>query len=285
MFSIMPDGCTALAKIVGNRYVLAKNRDLIWTDFADSVLFEDDVFLVSGVDVSTAQACGASIGVNRWGLSACSTTVLVTSDPPYDTLLERILRESRTIEEAFNTARADLKSGSKYQWCNFILASPQGVGAIEIGDGVSVLEQDYSMITRTNHHLLLPTADILKKASATEREAGGPLSSSQRRRQDAAQLLKDASSLMDIVQLLSTHSVSKGFDSICRHRSGSNITNPYLGETVYSYIIEVSGFASNELEFRFNVTPGNPCCGTFKEFVIDFDASEERKELLVMRFP
>ena len=281
----MSDGCTALAKIVGNRYLLAKNRDLVWTDFNDSILFEDDVFLVSGVDVSNAKTCGASIGVNRWGLSACNTTVLVTSDLPYDTLLEKILRQSKSVEEAFDLVRADMKSGSRYQWCNFVLASPQGLGAIEIGDGVCVLEQDYSMVTRTNHHLLLPTVEILKKASHAEREAGGPLSTSQRRRQEAARLLKDASSLMDFVQLLGTHSVSKGFDSICRHRSEGTAANPYLGETVYSYIIEVSGLSSSDMEFRINVTPGNPCCGTYKEFVIDFDAPPEKKEQLVMRFP
>ncbi len=281
----MPDGCTALAKIVGNRYLLAKNRDLVWTDFTDSAIFDDDVFLVSGVDVSNAKPCGASIGVNRWGLSACNTTVLVTSDSPYDTLLETLLRKSKTIEEAFDLVRSDMKSGSRYQWCNFVLASPQGLGAIEIGDGVCVLEQDYSMVTRTNHHLLLPTAEILKKVSSAEREAGGPLTSSQRRRQEAAQLLKDASSLMDFVQLLGTHSVSRGFDSICRHRSNGTIANPYLGETVYSYIIEVSGLASSDMEFRMNVTPGTPCHGTYKEFAIDFDATAEKKEQLVMRFP
>jgi hypothetical protein len=141
------------------------------------------------------------------------------------------------------------------------------------------------MITRTNHHLQLPTTDILKKASAIEREAGGPLSSSQKRRQEAAQLLKGSSSLMDIIQLMGTHSPSKGFDSICRHRSAGTLSNPYLGETVYSYIGEVSGLASGNMEFRINVTPGNPCSGTYKEFIIDFDASDEKKEQLIMRFP
>jgi hypothetical protein len=281
----MADGCTALAKIAGNRYFIAKNRDLIWTDFANDVLFEDDVFLITGVDVRNAHRSGANFGLNRWGLSACNTTVLVTRDPPYDTLLERILRESKSIEEAFSLVRSDLRSGSRYQWCNFVLATPQGVGAIEIGDGVCVLEQDYSMITRTNHHLMLPTVDILNKASASEREAGGPLSSSQKRRQETARLLKESSSLTDIIQLMGTHTPSKGFDSICRHRSSSTISDPYLGETVYSYIGEVSGFSSDDLEFRISVTPGNPCSGTYKEFIIDFDAPKEKKEQVIMRFP
>ncbi|RDE13197.1 MAG: hypothetical protein C4K48_08975 [Candidatus Thorarchaeota archaeon] len=281
----MSEGCTALAKLVGNRYMLAKNRDLIWTDFTDSIVFEKDVLLVRGVDVSDAKPCGASFGMNRWGLSACNTTVLVTDDPPYDTLLECVLRECKTIEEAYDLVRDDLSSGSRYQWCNFVLASPQGAGAIEIGDGVCVLERDSSMIIRTNHHLVLPTAEILKKASAAEREAGGPLATSQSRRQQAAQLLRDAASTMDIVKLMGTHASGRGFDSICRHRKTGKVSNPYLGETVYSYIAEVSGLGSRDMEFRISVTPGNPCSGVFKEFVVDFDASDEKKEQLVMRFP
>jgi hypothetical protein len=281
----MPDGCTAVAKIVGNRFYLAKNRDLVWTDFTDSVVFDDTAFLIRGVDVSNATPCGASFGMNRWGLSACNTTVLVTPDPPYDTLLERVLRETRTIEEAFNLVKADLKSGSRYQWCNFVLASPQGLGAIEIGDGVCILEQDDSMIARTNHHLLLPTANILKKASAADREAGGPLSTSQTRRQEAARLLKEATSTMDFMKLMASHSVGKRYDSICRHRQPTTVSDPYLGQTVYSYIAEITGITAGNLEFRLNATPGNPCSGTYKELTIDFDAPLEKKELLVMRFP
>jgi hypothetical protein len=281
----MPDGCTAVAKIVGNRFYLAKNRDLIWTDFKDSIVFEDDVFLVRGVDVSNAKPCGASFGVNRWGLSACNTTVLITPDAPYDLILERILRETKTIEEAFNLVKEDMKNGSRYQWCNFVLASPQGLGAIEIGDGVCVIEQDYSMMTRTNHHLLLPTAEIVKKASAADREAGGPLSTSQARRQEAARFLKDAASTMDFMNIMANHRTGRGFDSICRHRQQTGIIDPYLGETVYSYIVEVSGISSGNLEFRVNVTPGNPCSGTYKEFIIDFDAPADKKELIVARFP
>ncbi|MBN2229186.1 MAG: hypothetical protein JW779_06290 [Candidatus Thorarchaeota archaeon] len=281
----MPDGCTAIAKIIGNRSILAKNRDLIWTDFCDTVVFENDVFIVTGVDTSNAQICGASFGMNRWGLVACNTTVLVTQDTAYDILLERVLRESKTIDEAFNLVRADLNHGSRYQWCNFILASPQGVGAIEIGDGVAVLEQDYIMIARTNHHLLLPTADILRHASPAEREAGGPLATSQNRRQEAFKLLQEAKSTSDFMQILSTHHKGRGFDSICRHRPDNPHTEPYLGETVYSYIAEVSYFEPERMEFRINVAPGNPCSSTYKEYLIDFNASPQEKENIVLDFP
>jgi len=95
-----------------------------------------------------------------------------------------------------------LESGERYHWSNFILASPTGVGAIEIGDGAAVLEQDPNIITRTNHHLLLPTSDILRRASLAERETGGPLNTSQRRRQEAAKLLSEATSMMDMTQIV-----------------------------------------------------------------------------------
>ncbi len=276
----MTDGCTAGAKIIGDRYYLLKNRDLIWGGFRDSIIFDKDVFFVAGVNVGDGEPCGASFGFNRFGLAGCNTTVLVTPHPAYDTLLEQILRETRKIEDAYELVRADLESGNRYQWCNLVLASPTGVGVIEIGDGVAVLETDPKIITRTNHHLILQTADVLRHASLAEREAGGPLSTSQSRRQEAARLLAEATSFMDMTQLLSTHREGRGFDSICRHSSSSPRSEPYLGETVYSYIAEVSGIYSADLEFRIKVAAGNPCTSTFDEFVIDFDSPESKINLL-----
>lgn len=276
----MPDGCTAGAKIIGDRYYLLKNRDLIWGGFRDTLVFENGVFFITGINVSDGEFGGASFGFNRYGLAACNTTVLVTSHKPYDILLERILRETQTIDDAFELVQKDLEKGERYHWCNFVLASKTGVGVIEIGDGVAILEQDPKIITRTNHHLLLPTADILRRASLAEREAGGPVITSQRRRQDATKILSEAKSMMDMTQLLSTHSEGRGFDSICRHTSPNPRSEPYRGETVYSYIAEVSGIDNDRLEFRLNVTPGNPCTGMFKEFVIDFDSPGSKFNLL-----
>jgi len=280
----MSDGCTAGAKIIGNRYYLLKNRDLIWGGFRDSIVFEKEVFFVTGVNVSDGESCGASFGFNRFGLAGCNTTVLVTQDKAYDFLLERILRETNTIDDAFQLVQNELESGNNYQWCNFVLASPAGVGAIEIGDEVAVIEKDPNIITRTNHHLILPTAEILRHASPAEREAGGPLVTSQSRRQEAAKLLAEATSFMDMTQLLSTHKEGRRFDSICRHRSPNPRLDPYLGETVYSYIAEVSGIDSDSLEFRIKVTAGNPCTGTYDEFVVDFDSPESKYNLLT-NFP
>ena len=280
----MSDGCTAGAKIIGNRYYLLKNRDLVWGGFRDSIVFDKDVFFVTGVDVGDGEPCGASFGFNRFGLAGCNTTVLVTPHKAYDSLLERVFRETRTIEEAFELVQTDLENGNQYQWCNFVLASPTGVGVIEIGDSVTVLETDPVIITRTNHHLVLPTADILRRASLAEREAGGPLTTSQSRRQKAAKLLAEATSFMNMTQLLSTHQEGRGFDSICRHHSSNPRAEPYLGETVYSYIAEVSGIETNALEFRIKVAAGNPCTSTFDEFVVDFNSPESKYNILT-NFP
>ena len=280
----MPDGCTAGAKIIGDRFYLLKNRDLIWGGFRDSIVFDKDVFFVTGVNVGDGEPCGASFGFNKFGLAGCNTTVLVTPHKAYDSLLERIFRETKTIDEAFELVHSDLEGGNRYQWCNFVLGSPEGVGAIEIGDGIAVLEKDPKIITRTNHHLVLPTADILRQAELAEREAGGPVTTSQRRRQEAAKLLAEATSLMDMTQLLSTHREGRGFDSICRHRSPNPRAEPYLGETVYSYISEVSGIDIDTLEFRIKVAAGNPCTSTYDEFVVDFDSPESKYNLMT-NFP
>ena len=276
----MLDGCTAGAKIIGDRYYLLKNRDLLWGGFRDTLVFENDVFFVTGINVKDGDFSGASLGFNRYGLAACNTSVLVTQNKPDDILLERILRETKTIEDAFELIQKDLEGGELYHWCNFILASPEGVAAIELGDGVAVLEQDPVIIARTNHHLLLPTAEIIRRAAQEFRGAAGRLPGSQKRRQDVSKYLSEATSMMDMTQLLSSHEEGRGFNSICRHLPENPKSNPYHGETVYSYIVEVSDLDGEKMEFRFKVTPGNPCVGTFKEFTIDLDSPESKYNIM-----
>ena len=272
----MLEGCTAGAKIIGDRYYLLKNRDLIWGGFRDTLVFENDVFFITGINVSGGEFAGASYGFNRYGLAACNTSVLITANRPDDLLLERILRETQSIEDAFELVQSDLNSGSLYHWCNFVLASPEGVGVIEIGDGVAVLEKDPTLITRTNHHLLLPTNDIIEKATKELRGAAGRLSGSRQRRQDAMKILQEATSTMDMAQLLSSHRDGRGFNSICRHLPENPKLNPYQGETIYSYILEAIELDNGKIEFRLRVTPGNPCTGTYKEFIVDFNSPESK---------
>ena len=272
--------CTSGAKVIGDRYYLLKNRDLRWGGFRDTLVFENDVFIVTGINVRDGDFMGASFGVNRGGLAACNTSVYVTDNISDDILLEKVLREAKTIEDAYNLIESDLRSGELYHWCNFILASPDGVGAIEIGDGVAALETDPSIIVRTNHHLILPTGDTIKKAQQKYPGAHTGIKGSQHRRQVASRLLYEATSMMDMTQLLSTHEEGRGLNSICRHLPENPKSNPYHGETVYSYILEGSEKEDGKLEFRLKVTPGNPCTGTFMEFKIDFDSPESKFNIM-----
>ncbi|MFW9846201.1 MAG: hypothetical protein ACFFD6_05610, partial [Candidatus Thorarchaeota archaeon] len=239
---------------------------------------------VTGVHIGSGLHMGASIGVNKWGLSACSSTVLANSSTAYDTLLERLLMECRSFDEACELVQADLDNGNRYQWCNFIIAAPNLVGAIEIGDGVMAYEVGSDMITRANHHLKLPTNEALKSASRETREAGGPLQDSQRRRQAAARMLKSSVSLGDMITIVTDHSVTRGFDSICRHRN-SLPDEPYLGETSYSYILEVLQLNSDDFDIRMHITRGNPCLNTFSDFMLDFALPLDRKREVAESIP
>lgn len=280
----MTGGCTLGAKIIGPRYFLFKNRDLVYPDFKGSAKFDDVLFAVTGVHIGSGIALGASIGVNRWGLSACSSTVLANASAPYDLLLERVLRECKRLEDAFHLVEADLDEGNEYQWCNFVIATPQLVGAIEIGDRVMAYEQGPDLITRANHHLKLSTNEDLKSASREEREAGGPLQDSQRRRQEAAKMLKSSVSLGDMITIVTDHSGSRGFDSICRHRD-SLPDDPFLGETSYSYILEVLQLAPDDFDIRMHITRGNPCSSTFSEFQVDFSSPLDMKKKFADSIP
>ncbi len=278
----MTGGCTIGAKIVGDRYLLFKNRDLVYEDYKDQCIFENDIFAVIGIKIGAGVDMGASIGVNRWGLAACNSTVLINSEEAYDVLMERLLRRAKTLDEAYDIVVNSLDGGERYQWGNFVIATPDEVGAIEIGDGTYEIESGSDSIARTNHHLILSTRDALLRASPEEREAGGPLNASQSRRQIAARMLESARSTQDIIEILSTHAKGKGYDSICRHRTGARGEDPWLGETSYSYIIEVE---TKPFDFRIHVAPGNPCSTTFHEVQLDFKTTSEAKEQLIRDFP
>ncbi|RDE16291.1 MAG: hypothetical protein C4K47_01885 [Candidatus Thorarchaeota archaeon] len=281
----MSDGCTIAAKRVGDGLFLLKNRDLVYEDFRDSALFDDTLFAVSGVNIGTGTKAGVSIGVNKWGLAACSSTVLIKQADAYDFLLEEILRKAKTVDKAHDMVSDSLRSGKRYQWCNFVVGTLEGVGAIEIGEGVCELERNPRSITRANHHMKLPTKDVVLKASKEEREAGGPLPTSEKRHQMATKMLESASSLRDMTAILSTHSDSRGFDSICRHRAARIRDNALMGETTYSYIIEMHRIGPKKLSFKMHVARGNPCSNPYKEIAIDFDLSSRDKERIIKDFP
>ncbi|MGY5852788.1 MAG: hypothetical protein RTU92_04400 [Candidatus Thorarchaeota archaeon] len=281
----MAGGCTLAAKTLGGRMFLLKNKDLVYEEFQDTAVIDDTFFAITGVDIATSDPIGASIGFNKWGLAACSSTVLITDDQPYDSLLEEILKTTRDIDEANSLVIKRIEEGNRYQWCNIVLSTPSEVGVLEVGDGICNLERDSRMIVRTNHHLRLHTMEIIRNSSDEVREAAGPLHTSENRRQVAAKKLYNAASLGDMIDLLSTHSSSRGYDSICRHKSEPSNLSPFQGQTVYSYIVEITGMQIDDLDFRIHVARGPPCIDTYKEVVIGFDMSPEDRALLLKDIP
>ncbi|TFG12036.1 hypothetical protein EU537_10675 [Candidatus Thorarchaeota archaeon] len=278
----MPDGCTIGALNMDEKRYLFKNRDLVYPDFKDTTKFDDEAFLVTGVNIAVGKPTGASIGINKHGVMMASSTVLISQDPPYDDLLQLLLREAKSLSEAVSIVRDDLDSGSKYQWCNFVISDSKKVGIIEIGNGEMVTESDVRMAVRTNHHLKLPTSKLLESAPPEMREAAGSLTTSRYRLQVAFAMLEDAKVLTDITQMLSSHSEGRGFDSICRHYHPNE--NRYRGMTSYSYILE-SLESEDSPEYRIHVVRGNPCESAYQTLEIDFAGTPAEKDRLVSGFP
>ncbi|MHA1741825.1 MAG: carcinine hydrolase/isopenicillin-N N-acyltransferase family protein [Candidatus Thorarchaeota archaeon] len=279
----MSDGCTIGAKRLGDRVVMFKNRDLLYRDFRDRVVFDSQTFGVVEVGIGTGEALGISIGGNSDGLAACTATVLATSDTPYDILVEEILRHDRSVDDALITVQDRLDSGGRYQWCNIVLATPDEVGVIELGPDGCRLQRDPTLVVRTNHHLLLPTAALVEVSSASERECAGPLSSSRRRYAVANRLAQQAGTVDDFVAMLRTHSESRAFDSIYRHDEASNSSIPYLGCTCYSYIVEIESHSAHRPVMY--VAFGNPCSAPYVRIPINFDATESERSEILRLFP
>jgi hypothetical protein len=281
----MVDDCTIGAKIIGKKLFMFKNRDLRYENFKDQATFDDHLFAVTGVNIGTDELVGVSIGVNRWGLAACSANVLITNDAPYDILLDRILRNSKNIQDVTSIVSNSFQFGESYQWCNIITATHEGIAAFEIGPKKFDKEEHVDKLVRTNHHILLPTKKDLLAAKPEERECGGTYALSEKRRRKTTQLIDEVSNLKDVISLLSTHSETKGYDSICRHRLATIDSDKYLGETTYGYIIEMYKNEGRDLEFSIHVAQSNPCMNPFQKIKIDFDSSREEKKIVVSSFP
>ncbi len=273
----MNAGCTTGAKRVPERFYMFKNRDLVYPDFRDHLIYDERVFAVAGINIADGSESGVSIGINSSGLALCSATVLINEDLPYDPLLEQMLRNADNIGQAEQIVRETFDAGRHYQWCNIVIGSLDEVGVIEIGPDGYALERDEVYITRANHHLKLATNEMVKHASKKVREAAGPLSDSQVRRQVASTKTKDATALQDFISIVSSHSPSKGFDSICRHSDAQAADSEYLGQTAYSYIIEVRKAEDRSRDVVFYVSRGNPCSSPFRDFSVDFESVDAAK--------
>ncbi len=280
----MNAGCTIGAKRFPERFYMFKNRDLVYPDFVDHLIYDERVFAIGGVNIADGSESGVSIGINSSGLALCSATVLINDDLPYDPLIEQILRDADNIGQAEEIVGEAFDAGKHYQWCNIVIGSLDEVGVIEIGPEGYALERDDIYITRANHHLKLATTEVVKRASKKGREAAGPLSDSQVRRQVASTMTKDATALQDFISIVSSHSPNKGFDSICRHLGAHDADGEYLGQTAYSYIIEVQKGKGQSRDIVFYVSRGNPCSSPFRDFSVDFESVDAVKASTIADF-
>ena len=281
----MTAGCTIGAASLGPRLLMFKNKDLLNKNHLDHLVFDNQMFAVSGVVMGSGERAGVSIGINRHGLAGCSATVLETEDRPYDHLLENIIQVADDIDSAYQIVEDKISSGIAYQWCNLILGDSRSVAAIEISNNQCKLERADDYVVRTNHHVLLNTIDDLKAARAEKTGTGGPLWTSRRRRQKAERQLAAARTIVDITEILSSHSEGKGFDSICRHSDGDDLGRGNVGQTVYSYVFDVLYVDDSVPEITFHVAPGKPCITTYKRLDIDFSSSGEERKKLTQRYP
>lgn len=278
----MIEGCTIGAKIISNHFLMFKNKDLRYENFQDQVIFDDEIFAVTGINIGTEEITGVSIGVNKWGLAACSANVLTTDDDPYDLLLETIMRKSKSIEDAYSVVSALFESGKAYQWCNIVIATLDKVAAFEIGPESAAKDEHVEEIVRTNHHVLLSTKKSLSILTREKNEFEDIITLSEKRRKRANELIFNVSTLEDVMSLLSAHSETRGYDSICRHRLNGD---RYVGETVYSYIFEVAKQNEGDLVFQMHVARSNPCNNPYERIPFDFNSSTDEKKKVVENFP
>lgn len=272
-------GCTVGAKILENENALIvfKNKDFQVKSYSDQLSLEHShAFGVRGVDLSSKNLSGFSIGFNKYGLVAVNTNVLTTSDYPYDLITERIVLESKTIEDAIKICEQEVKGSKSYQWCNMVVATPKKLVAIELtSSSISSIKSDDCLV-RTNHHLLLNTDGILIESNP--KIGHQKIKNSKIRYKDAKEMLELSTNLKDVQALLQSHNQEA---AICRH--GQKTVQDLSFNTVYSYTISIP--FKNHSEVIFEVIKGPPCQHYSKRLEIQFPLHNKEKEFLYTDYP
>jgi hypothetical protein len=234
--------CTTGAKVLapGKEFVLFKNRDFKRGHFDDRVSITERAFGVlgletwDGLDPAQDRFSGFSIGCNEH-LACCDSNVkTVERGENYDRLVQAVVENCSTIDEAVRQVRALVEAGS-YCWANVLVATPNEVAAVEVRDGQIGVERNPAGLARANHHICLgANADDDDTVTTPVRY------------DLAANGLRRAQDLTDIFKLLRIHAPEREY-GICNHG---------LYETVYSYVIHW-----REGKLTFYVYQGHPCEG------------------------
>ena len=139
-----------------------------------------------------------------------------------------------TLDEAVAQVR-QMAAERLYCWANMVVATPDGVAALEVRGGHVEVERNPVFIARANHHICLGATPQYDDTVTTAF-----------RYQTAFDGLRTANSLDDIFTILRSHHPTDGY-GVCNHG---------LYETVYSYVVHW-----NEGETTFYALQGDPCEG------------------------
>ena len=232
--------CTIGAKILdpGREFLLFKNRDFTRVHFDDRVRLSNTVFGVlgletwDGIDPASDRYSGFSIGFNAH-LTCCDSNVRMMPDSAsYDRLVELVVENCTTVEEAVLCVRDQVRE-SRFSWSNLLVATPEGVAALEIRDRHVEVERSPVLVARANHHVCLgPNSDDDDRTTT------------QQRYRTARQGLEAAEALEDVFPLLRSHMPDLQH-GLCNHSHYN---------TVYSYVIHWKDGA-----ITFYVHQGHPC--------------------------
>jgi|FLYN01.1.fsa_nt_gi hypothetical protein len=232
--------CTTGAKILRPRseFVLFKNRDFRRAHFDDRLSVTEEAFGVMGLetwdDPDQDRFSGFSIGFNR-RLACCDSNVrTVKRGDNYDKLVQGVVENCATIEESVEQVQR-MVGERLYCWANMIVATPDGVAALEVRGHHVEVESNPAFIARANHHVCL---------GATPKD--DDTITTLFRYQTAFDGLKAAQGLDDLFAILRTHHPSESY-GVCNHGRYN---------TVYSYVVHW-----NEGEITFYVLQGHPCEG------------------------
>jgi hypothetical protein len=233
--------CTTGAKVLhpGREFILFKNRDFTRTHFDDAISLNDGAFGVRGLetwdgDGTSDRFSGFSIGFNAH-LACCDSNVrTVPGGENYDKLVQAVVENCASIEEAVECVR-ELVGSRLFCWANLLIASPQGVAAVEVRDHQVEIARHPLQIARANHHVCLgATAEDDDTTTTADRYHAVHTGL------DTVQSLDDAFALLRQHQPGAAH-------GICNHS---------VYHTVYSYLVHWQDGATT-----FYVHQGKPCAG------------------------
>ncbi len=247
-----------------------KNRDLKPTTGQDELFYDIDCFGIRGLDSHTGGLSGLAIGVNRYGLAVANTHVKTTNDPSYDILTEQILMFAKDVEDGLKMTRDHLEKGRRYQWGNLVLADADGMLAIEIAGDEHSIEWSEKKVIRTGHHILLDTEDEVKKATSAF-GLDTYYDDSTKRVERGYELLRSATKVDDVFDLLRDHGSAPGSGSICKHADGVHEFS-----TAASYVIEIDfNTETGRPQVVFHVAKGLPCQSTYTAIPLVFPADDD----------